>query len=403
MKKRFQFEAVALSSMALAAVPASAQLFGPGDPVLAVDLDIAVLSSYPANEGPANAVDQFDDTKYLNFGRGGSGLIVTPLDGPSTVQCLQITTANDAEGRDPTSYELYGTDDPITSADNSAGNEEDWVLISSGALNLPSDRFTPGDFHDFANATEYASYKLVFPSLKDAFENSMQIADFRLYTEFGGAGTQVILEFDPALAVGREGSESFYPAVEGPANAIDGTTAKYLNFGRANTGLIVRRADGLPTIVEEFTITTANDFEDRDPAAWELYATDDPVTSPDNSAGENESWILVDSGTLSLPSDRDTAGSPVAVSNSTAYGAYMMIFTDLKDTATADSMQIAEIEFAGSGGGCPPDWNGDGILNSQDFVAFLNDFVAGNADYNADGTTNSQDFVAFLNDFVAGC
>jgi hypothetical protein len=52
---------------------------------------------------------------------------------------------------------------------------------------------------------------------------------------------------------------------------------------------------------------------------------------------------------------------------------------------------------------CPPDWNGDGTVNSQDFIAFLNDFTAGNADYNGDTTTNSTDFIAFLNDFVAGC
>jgi hypothetical protein len=29
------------------------------------------------------------------------------------------------------------------------------------------------------------------------------------------------------------------------------------------------------------------------------------------------------------------------------------------------------------GADCPPDYNGDGVVNSQDFVAFLNDFVAG--------------------------
>jgi predicted RNA-binding protein with TRAM domain len=54
---------------------------------------------------------------------------------------------------------------------------------------------------------------------------------------------------------------------------------------------------------------------------------------------------------------------------------------------------------------CGADYNGDGVVNSQDFVAFLNDFVAGEpgADYNGDGVINSQDFVAFLNDFVAGC
>lgn len=54
---------------------------------------------------------------------------------------------------------------------------------------------------------------------------------------------------------------------------------------------------------------------------------------------------------------------------------------------------------------CPPDINGDGSVNSLDFVAFLNAFVAGDpaADYNNDGTINSLDFTAFLNDFVAGC
>jgi hypothetical protein len=58
-----------------------------------------------------------------------------------------------------------------------------------------------------------------------------------------------------------------------------------------------------------------------------------------------------------------------------------------------------------AGADCPPDFNGDGVVNSQDFVAFLNAFVAGDlsADFNGDGVINSQDFVAFLNAFVAGC
>jgi streptogramin lyase len=54
---------------------------------------------------------------------------------------------------------------------------------------------------------------------------------------------------------------------------------------------------------------------------------------------------------------------------------------------------------------CPADFNADGVVNSQDFVAFLNAFATGDpsADFNADGIVNSQDFVAFLNAFVAGC
>ena len=54
---------------------------------------------------------------------------------------------------------------------------------------------------------------------------------------------------------------------------------------------------------------------------------------------------------------------------------------------------------------CPPDFNGDGAVNTQDFIAFLNAWVAHDprADWNGDGTVNTQDFIAFLNEWVAGC
>jgi 6-phosphogluconolactonase (cycloisomerase 2 family) len=77
--------------------------------------------------------------------------------------------------------------------------------------------------------------------------------------------------------------------------------------------------------------------------------------------------------------------------------------------AWIETDQIATPDLGGvttaPAGVCSPDLNQDGLVNSQDFVLFLNTFVAGDpfADYNGDGTVNSQDFVAFLNAFVAGC
>lgn len=94
--------------------------------------------------------------------------------------------------RDPASYELYGTNDPITSEQNSNSNgAEAWTLISAGLLDLPG-AIPSGGGDDFRltetlipiGASEsYASYRLIFPTVKSASTaNSMQIADIQFYT-----------------------------------------------------------------------------------------------------------------------------------------------------------------------------------------------------------------------------
>ncbi|MBK7403858.1 MAG: hypothetical protein IPJ41_04285 [Phycisphaerales bacterium] len=54
---------------------------------------------------------------------------------------------------------------------------------------------------------------------------------------------------------------------------------------------------------------------------------------------------------------------------------------------------------------CIADWNGDGIVNTLDVLAFLNDWVAHapKADVNGDGTVNTLDVLLFLNAWASGC
>jgi hypothetical protein len=65
----------------------------------------------------------------------------------------------------------------------------------------------------------------------------------------------------------------------------------------------------------------------------------------------------------------------------------------------------------GGGGDCYADYNGDGNVNTQDFLAYLGAwsaaFQSGNydaaADCNDDGSINTQDFLCFLGLWAAGC
>ena len=83
------------------------------------------------------------------------------------------------------------------------------------------------------------------------------------------------------------------------------------------------------------------------------------------------------------------AGDPAA-------GEYECDVTNDCDTATSDPADLTV---------CIADFNGDGLLGSQDFFDFLNAYAAQSplVDYNRDGLLNSLDFFEYLNRYVEGC
>lgn len=54
---------------------------------------------------------------------------------------------------------------------------------------------------------------------------------------------------------------------------------------------------------------------------------------------------------------------------------------------------------------CTADWNSDGVVNTIDVLAYLNEWAAGeySADLNDSGDLNTIDLLTFLNAWVAGC
>lgn len=338
--------ALICSTLGMANCLAAVPLLAPGDAVIGIDVK---GSRFPAAESPEQIIDGLSTTKYLNFGEVGSGFIVTP-GGSTNILSFIITTANDSPERDPSNFQLYGTNDPITSEQHSQGLAENWTLIDGFALDagsgyeLPSTRGTDGPLTFLlSNSSFYNSYKMIFTDVKDsAAANSMQIAEVQFFTDFGT--TDVLDPGDPIIGIDAIGSDSSYPAGEAPGFTVDGTLAKYLNFGGRGAGIIVTPASG-ESIVQSFTLTTANDAPERDPATWELYGTNQAVVSSDNSLGNGEMWTLIDAGAVELPTDRNTVGPTVAVNNTAAYTSYRMVFPNLRDNNSI--FQIAEIQFEG--------------------------------------------------------
>jgi hypothetical protein len=177
------------SIFAVAAVASTGIFFSPSTSAQLIDItqpgdSVIVINGFndgddsfgppPASEGVDKAIDNLGN-KYLNFLDVASGFQVTPSIGATVVTGLRFWTANDAVVRDPASFQLEGS-----------LNGSSFVLIANMALALPAERnlggvpLTGNAFQEvsFANTELYTSYRLFFPTLKDAAAaNSMQIAE----------------------------------------------------------------------------------------------------------------------------------------------------------------------------------------------------------------------------------
>ncbi|MGD9635395.1 MAG: hypothetical protein AB7G28_23515 [Pirellulales bacterium] len=321
-----------------------------------VDFTYTSASGHFDFEGADKAIDGNTATKYLNYAGNNSGFIVTPQS-PAQVRSFIVASANDALDRHPTAWQLFGTNDPILSTDNSLGTAENWTPIDSGSIVAPTTLFTDSPVVTVNNAASYSSYKLLFPQLNGG--NSMQISEASFFTSTNGTGQDILQIGSPAIrAVDAD-----------PVN-----TTKYFNSGGVNAGFIVTPA-AASTVIDSFQLTTANDADYRDPRSWVIYGTNDAVTSDDNSAGDEENWIIIDSGTLTdleVPTGRNTAGAVVSVDNAAAYKSYKVVFTALR--GTADEFQLGDFQLFGQilSGGRPGDFNGNGIVDAADYTVWRN-------------------------------
>ena len=157
-----------------------ADITQPGDPI------VGSSNNNPGSEAVANVIDNAP-TKYLNFDRLNTGFTVTPRVGLSVVQCISLTSANDAPERDPASYTLEGSYDGTN-----------FVAISAGAVPAFTNRFDKVVVR-IQNDTPYLVYRLIFPTVVGPGGNSMQISEVELLGVVSDVPQDVTQPGDPIV------------------------------------------------------------------------------------------------------------------------------------------------------------------------------------------------------------
>ena len=124
---------------------------------------------------------------------------------------------------------------------------------------------------------------------------------------------------------------------EGAAQAFDNSNStKWLDFTTTTSWIQYQYASSKKSVVTEYTITSANDFQERDPTNWNLLGS--------NTGGS--SWVTLDTRTGELFTARFQKRS-FLFTNSTAYNIYRLSITQLRGPAPT-AVQLAEIELIGT-------------------------------------------------------
>gem|GEM_PF-2324394 len=190
-------------------------------------------------------------------------------------------------------------------------------------------------------------------------------------------GVSTVFAQNFGIQIGQEPTftDNRWPGAEDPTRAIDWQGQKYLNFAgdefnpdesNVFSGILVQptigdQADDVPTSI---TFWAANDAVQRDPAAYELWGTNDfptlerfdlEVTGVDPGAEFSlDSFTKIAEGPLALPDSRNGGGAAelddansqtIEFDNTAAYSNYMILFPELKDRLGQNSMQVAEIQL----------------------------------------------------------
>ena len=158
----------------------------------------------------------------------------------------------------------------------------------------------------------------------------------------GGNGTRAPYDTtdDQRGSVTAQGNN---PPNETCVNAFDDTTAtKWLDFANAypstrSSWIRYQYSGGWQYIVSQYTVSSANDHPERDPANWHLLGSNDGGSS----------WVTLDVQTNQVFTNRlQTLAYPAT--NTAAYNLCRFQIDSVANPSTANSVQLSELQFIGN-------------------------------------------------------
>lgn len=126
-------------------------------------------------------------------------------------------------------------------------------------------------------------------------------------------------------------------SAEGKEKLFDNQSGtKWLDFSPGGSWVQYTYAAGIAGRLSSYTLTSAGDAPERDPTDWQLLGSSDGGAT----------WAMVDSRVGIAFSQRNQK-LPFTVSGTPTYKAYRLNITKILNSATASSVQLAELELLG--------------------------------------------------------
>jgi hypothetical protein len=142
----------------------------PTDPIVIVNGTRVDSRNSPTNEEVFRAIDNNNTTKYLNFKGAGSGFIVDINRTHLPIKQISLVSGNDDVNRDPTRYELFGSNDNIT-----------FNYIWGDIIPNFTARRQKVTLPEFTNTVTYRYYRIIFPTLRGSTSTTFfQISEVEL-------------------------------------------------------------------------------------------------------------------------------------------------------------------------------------------------------------------------------